>query len=63
MVDEMEIDIKLLKEFALEKLVSYPFTRNLILEEPSSIKAEEFLIKMEVWLKLLEKEIENNKLV
>jgi len=57
-----QIDLAPLKEFVMAKLSDYPFTRKIILEEEPMVPSHEFLIKVKTWLKLLEKEIEFNKL-
>ena len=52
------IDIESLKEFVKSKLRSYPITREFILEEPSYMPVQDFLNKIRIWLRLLEKEVE-----
>jgi len=58
-----QVDLASLKEFVMAKLGDYPFTRKVILEEEPMVPSHEFLIKVKTWLKLLEKEIEYNRLV
>ena len=52
------INLKSLKKFAKKELKNYPLTSKFILEEPEKISDEEFIIKIKVWLQLLEKDIE-----
>jgi len=49
------LNIKSLKRFAYEHLPTNSTLRDLILAEPDQISAQEFLIKMETWLRLLPK--------
>jgi hypothetical protein len=47
-----EVDISPLKQFAAEKLPDSPL-RDLILQEKNTMPPEEYVIKVDVWLKLL----------
>lgn len=49
-----EVDISSLKQFAAEKLPDSPL-RDLILLEKDKMAPEEYVIKVDVWLKLLRK--------
>ncbi|MCX6741660.1 MAG: hypothetical protein NTX24_00595 [Candidatus Pacearchaeota archaeon] len=57
------VDTTLLKKFATSNLGEHQVLKELILEEQSEMSAEEFLIKISVWLKLLRKEEEKNNSV
>ena len=48
------IGIAGLKVYALKELDGMPVLRTLILSEKDLLSSEEFLAKMEVWLKLFE---------
>ena len=47
------IDIKPLKSFAFEKFPKDCALRDVLLAEQDFLNAEEFAVKMEIWLKLL----------
>lgn len=47
------VDIKPLKVFALEKLPKNCVLRNVMLTDKELLDVDEFLAKMEIWLKLL----------
>ncbi|MEM2506013.1 MAG: hypothetical protein QXF61_03080 [Nitrososphaeria archaeon] len=49
------VDIRSLKHFAFEMLPKEAPLRDLLLTEKDEMLAEEFLIKMEIWFKLLRK--------
>jgi hypothetical protein len=49
------VNIRKLKEFSFEKLPKYHPLRDVLLMEKDELTAEEFLIKMDVWFKLLRK--------
>jgi len=49
------VRITLLKEFALERLSQGLLLRDLLLSEPDELSPNEFLVKCEVWLKLLKR--------
>jgi len=51
------IDLRGLKKFALEKLPR-SHLRDLLLGENDGLSAQEFLAKLDVWIKLLGKECE-----
>ena len=50
---EGKVNIKTLKTFVFENLPAQCTLRDLILAEPDQLTAQEFLIKTEIWLKLL----------
>ena len=52
-----EVDIRKLKNFAKQYLGRYPLIYGLILEDRDKIPSEEFILKVKVWLQLLDKEI------
>ncbi len=52
-----------LKKFATSNLNEHNLLKELLLEEQSEMSGEEFLIKISVWLKLLHKEEQKNKMV
>lgn len=54
----MMIDIRSLKNFARRYLKDYPLIHNFILEDENKLSAEEFILKIKIWLKLLEREID-----
>jgi hypothetical protein len=49
------INIRSLKQFAFEMLPKESPLRDLLLTEKDELPAEEFLIKLDVWFKLLKK--------
>lgn len=49
------VDIRPLKEFARKYLEDYPALREVILNDEDWIPAEEFMIKIKIWLRLLER--------
>jgi hypothetical protein len=53
MAQEKIVNIKLLKQFALENLPKKSTLRDIILSEPDQIKASDFIIKMDLWIRLL----------
>ncbi len=53
---KVRVDIHGLKRFALEKLSSRPFLREIILSEEDRLKPWEFVAKMQIWLKLFSSE-------
>lgn len=55
-----EVNTSSLKKFANCNLSEHQLLKELLLEEQSEMSAEEFLIKISVWLKLLRKEEEKN---
>lgn len=59
MDSEISVNIKSLRKFANDKLPWNSILRELLLSESDLMDAEEFLVKMEVWLRLLR--IESNK--
>lgn len=50
------IDLGRLKTFVIEKLPPDSIVRAIILEEGDSLTAQEFVTKVEVWLKLLRRD-------
>jgi hypothetical protein len=52
------ISLKPLKDFARKEMKEYPIIRTILLEEADSIPWVEFLLKVRIWLNLLEKDIE-----
>lgn len=52
------LQLKSLKNFAKKKLNDYPITHDFILGEVDTIPLEEFIIKVKIWLQLLEKDLE-----
>jgi len=54
----VEIYVEALKKFAKRELKSYPITGKFILEEPEKMSKEEFILKVKIWLQMLEKEME-----
>jgi len=55
------LQLKSLKNFAKKKLNDYPITHDFILGEVDTIPLEEFIIKVKIWLQLLEKDLEMKK--
>jgi len=53
-VDREEINIRLLKRFALELPPGYSILRDCILEEPDMLNRRELLGKIPIYLRLLE---------
>jgi len=51
------IDISSLKQFALEKFPLNSLLRDLILSEKPKLTYVEFVVKLEFWLKLLNREM------
>ncbi|MEN3011012.1 MAG: hypothetical protein ABDI20_08665 [Candidatus Bipolaricaulaceae bacterium] len=51
-----EIDIRPLKRFAIAHLHDYPILQKIILEDEDKIFAEEFIVKVKIWLSLLRQE-------
>jgi hypothetical protein len=49
------INIRSLKQFAFEMFPKEPPLRDLLLTEKDEMPAEEFIIKLEIWLKLIRK--------
>ncbi len=49
----MKVNLAPLKKFAIEDPHLPHVFRQLIIEEPDYIEAEEFLVKMKVWMSLL----------
>lgn len=47
------VNIRSLKQFAFEMLPKGSSLRDLLLTEKDALSAEEFLIKLDVWFKLL----------
>ncbi len=47
------VNLVRLKEFAAKELVRVPVLQQLILDEPDVILAEEFALKVKMWLQLL----------
>lgn len=47
------VNLVRLKEFAAKELVQVPVLRELILDEPDVMLAEEFALKVKMWLRLL----------
>lgn len=58
-MDSEKINIKSLRKFVDDKFARDSVLRDLILGEPNQIGVEEFLAKMEIWLRLLQ--MESNK--
>lgn len=52
-----KVDVRRLKEFAFSNLPEGSKLRDLILGEKEELGVEEFLAKMDLWLKLLKIEI------
>ena len=50
------IDIKLIKKFAIEQLSYNSILRRILLSEKNNLTIPEFLVKIEMWLKILESE-------
>jgi len=50
------IDIRPLKGFARKHLEGYPIVRELILSDNDRLPVEEFVMKVKIWLRLLEAE-------
>ena len=50
-----KVNITKLKDFALSGLDGHQTLRDLILSEPDELLPSEFLVKCEVWLKLLKR--------
>ena len=51
------VSTKPLKRFARKQLRDCPLVREMILEEPDRISAEDFVVKSRVWLQVLNKEL------
>lgn len=51
-----KVNTKPLKEFVASHLREYPLVRQLILQEPDHMTAQEFVIKSKMWLRLLSEE-------
>lgn len=51
------VNILPLKEFAMENMKPYRISRNLILTETDVLSVDEFLVKIQVWLKVLDEEV------
>ncbi|MBS3054843.1 MAG: hypothetical protein J4431_04865 [Candidatus Aenigmarchaeota archaeon] len=56
------LDSKPLKAFARTELNECPILQHLLLAEPDHIEAEECLVKMGVWLRVLDEEVRQSKL-
>ena len=52
---DRRVRITSLKEFALDRLSQGLPLRDLLLSEPDELSPNEFLVKCEVWLKLLKR--------
>lgn len=50
------IDIRRLKDFVLLRLPEHSTLRNVLLAEDDMLTEEEFLIKLPLWLRLIDKE-------
>ena len=50
------INIKPLKQFALNRLSTKPTLRGVLLSEPDQMTKSEFITKSEVWMRLLDLE-------
>jgi hypothetical protein len=55
MPETIMINIRTLKQFAYELLPKESPLRDLLLTEKDELPADEFIIKLEIWLKLLRK--------
>lgn len=53
---KQSLNIRKLKLFAFEKLPKQSLLREIILSEPDELDAHEFIVKVDVWLKLLKRE-------
>ena len=53
---EKTVNIQLLKQFAYEKLLTSSILRDILLSEKQHLPVSEFLVKTEIWLKLIESE-------
>ena len=51
-----KVNLKKLKEYALTNLPKKSLLRELILSEKEDLDAKEFVIKIDMWLKLLRRE-------
>ena len=49
-----KLNIRRLKAFAYKNLLGHPKLRSLLLQEKDEMSVEEFLAKMDLWLKLLD---------
>lgn len=54
------LDIRPLKAFALQKLSTGSHLREILLREKDMLLVRDFLVKLDVWLKLLEIESSKN---
>lgn len=52
-ISQRVVNIRRLKDFALEKLKSNSPLRDVILSEPDQLTASDFLAKLHIWLRLL----------
>ncbi|MEM2507398.1 MAG: hypothetical protein QXF61_10190 [Nitrososphaeria archaeon] len=59
MNSEKVINIKSLRKFVDDKFPGNSLIKYLVLSEPDQMPAEEFLVKMKLWLRLLR--MESNK--
>lgn len=57
------VDIRPLKQFAEKKMLGCPFARQLVTTEADELRAEDFLIKVSVWLRLVKLEQQARQLV
>jgi len=57
MVPEKILNLKSLKQFALENLPKSSTLRDILLSEPDQIPQTEFLTKLDIWTKLLNMEL------
>jgi len=53
-----EVNFLPIKKFARRELKSHPLLYELLLEEPDKIPVTEFLIKLKIWLKILDNSVE-----
>lgn len=57
------VNLQRLKSHAYERLPINSVLRELILSENDYMEAEEFLIKLDIYLKLMRRELDNNSLI
>jgi thermostable 8-oxoguanine DNA glycosylase len=57
------VDFRRLKSHVYERLPTNSVLRELILSEKDYMEIEEFLIKLDIYLKLMRRELDNNSLI
>ena len=57
------VNIQRLKSLAYERLPIHSILRELLISEKDYMEAEEFLIKLDIYLKLMRRELDNNSLI